>query len=94
MTRDLLSTDREALFEGFDTGNFFTLNCYFLLITKSFESHSRPKRLDSYFDLKVNIKHEIPTHRHSDYVSYTTKRNNATIAVKRVKPNFELDSIK
>jgi len=30
------------------------------------------------------------THHHDDYVSYTTKRNTATAAVKKAKSDFEL----
>ena len=70
--------------------------------TQTFEPNSRTKWLNSSTLKAIKQKHKAwstykATHHHDDYVSYTTKRNIATAAVKRAKSDFELklvDSVK
>jgi len=51
---------------------------------------SIPKWLNSSAIKQKHKSWNTCTHRHSDYVSYTTKKNIVTTAVKRAKSNFEL----
>jgi len=109
LTRELLNTDWEVLFEGLDTENMWQLfhSKLLSLIDKyipiqSVEPNSKPMWLNSFALKTIKQKRKAwntykATHRQSDYVLYTTKRNIATAAVKRAKSNFELklaDSVK
>ena len=109
MTRELLNTDWEVLFEGLDAENMWHLfhSKLLSLIDKYIpiqlvEPNSKPKWLNSFALKTIKQKHKAwntykSTHWQSDYVLYTTKRNIATAAVKRAKSNFELklaDSVK
>ena len=109
MTRELLNTDWEVLFEGLDTENIWQLfhSKLLSLIDKYIpiqlvEPNSKPKWLNSFALKTIKQKYKAwntykATHLQSDYALCTTKRNIAIAAVKRAKSNFELklaDSVK
>jgi len=110
ITSQLLNTNWEVLFEGLNTDEMWSLFHSKLLFlidkyipTQKFQPNSRPKWLNSSTLKAIKQKHKAQntykaTHRHDDYVTYTTKRNiAAAAAVKRAKSDFELklvDSVK